>query len=124
MTPSEPGQGVVRVPLRGDVWDIPFAAPIGPHPAVVVSANAISRNRAAVTVALVTGTSGPAETHVGIDESSGLDGRTVSYVNATELYTLPTSRLRRFRGRLTRQELVALDRALLTSLGIDAQLKF
>lgn len=72
----------------------------------------------AVTVAVVTGTEGPAQTHVPVDSESRLTGHDVSYVNATDLHSIDKSRLRRRRGRLHSRELARLEEAIRVYLGL------
>jgi mRNA interferase MazF len=98
-------------PLRGDVWDarLPRA---GDHPVVVLTINILIPRLSAVTVAIVTGTEGPAQTHVPVDSESGLTGYDVSYVNATDLHSVDKSRLRHRRGRLHARELARLEEAI------------
>jgi mRNA interferase MazF len=104
-------------PLRGDLWDahLPRA---GDHPVVVLTINVLIPRLSAVTVAVVTGTAGPAQTHIPVDSESGLTGYDVSYVNATDLHSIDKSRLRRRRGRLHSKELASLEQAVRLYLGL------
>lgn len=104
-------------PLRGDVWDahLPRA---GNHPVVVLTINILIPRLSAVTVAVVTGTAGPVQTHIPVDSESGLTGRDVSYVNATDLHSIDKSRLRHRRGRLHSSELASLEEAVRLYLGL------
>jgi len=77
----------------------------GDHPVVVLTINVLIPRLSAVTVAVVTGTEGPAQTHIPIDSESGLTSCDVSYVNATDLHSVDKSRLRQRRGRLHPGEL-------------------
>ncbi len=72
----------------------------------------------AVTVAVVTGTEGPVQTHISLDRESGLTGYDVSFVNATDLHSIDKSRLRRRRGRLHLRELMSLEESVRTYLGL------
>ena len=72
----------------------------------------------AVPVAVVTGTEGPAQTHISLDRESGLTGHDVSFVNATDLHSIDKSRLCRRRGRLHPRELMRLEEAVRTYLGL------
>ncbi|MFJ9828890.1 type II toxin-antitoxin system PemK/MazF family toxin [Streptomyces sp. NPDC101160] len=96
-------------PLRGQVWVCAFPQPIGPRPVVVLTANRISRRLSGITVALITGTSGPVETHVAVGPESGLKKYAESYVACTELHTVGTPRLRRVLGLLAPSELAAVE---------------
>lgn len=98
--------------FRGEVWDVQFPSPIGARPCVVLTVNALIPRLTAVTVAEVTGTHGPASTHIELGPDSGLTGREHSYVNATALHTLPKGKLRTHRGRLAPGELERLAAAL------------
>ena len=104
-------------PLRGDVWDarLPRA---GGHPVVVLTINVLIPRLSAVTVAVVTGTEGPSQTHIPVGPGSGLTGYDVSYVNVTDLHSIDKSRLRRRRGRLHPRELTRLEEAVRTYLGL------
>lgn len=72
----------------------------------------------AVTVAVVTGAEGPAQTHMPLDRESGLTGYDVSFVIATDLHSIDKSRLRRRRGRLHPRELMSLEEAVRIYLGL------
>ena len=104
-------------PLRGEVWEVQFPR-IGAHPAVVLTVSALVPKLSAVTVALVTGTEGPAVTHVRLGQESRLTGYDVSYANATDLHTLPKAKLRRRRGLLHPAEMMRLERAVRAYLGL------
>lgn len=99
-------------PMRGEVWDVRFPAPVNLHPAVVMSANVLRPRLSSVTVVVITGSAGPTSTHVTLDADSGLSGHAVSYANATDIHTIPTARLHRKRGRLSEGELRALEAAV------------
>jgi mRNA interferase MazF len=104
-------------PLRGEVWDARLAS-AGEHPVVVLTINVLIPRLSAVTVAVVTGTEGPAQTHITVDAEAGLTGHDVSYVNATDLHTIARPRLRRRRGRLHPREMMKLEEAIRTYLGL------
>lgn len=103
--------------MRGEVWDahVPRA---GVHPVVVLTINALRSRLSSVTVAVATGTRGPRSTHVPVGTDAGLSRYPESYVNATDIHTVPTGSCRNRRGRLSRSELAALEEALRTSLGL------
>lgn len=84
----------------------------------MLTVNVLIPRLSAVTVALVTGTDGPPQTHVPLDREAGLTGYDLSYVNATDLHTIDKPRLRRRRGRLHPRELVRLEEAVRTYLGL------
>jgi len=106
-------------PLRGDVWDIQLPPPVGPRPAVVLTTNALIARLGAVTVAEVTGTAGPASTHVEVPPEAGLTGRDRSWVNVTGLHTVPRGKLRRRRGRLAPIELDRVGAAIRLYLDVE-----
>ncbi len=105
--------------FRGDVWDVPFPNPIGARPCVVLTTNPLISRLGAVTVAEVTGTQGPAGTHVEVDPAAGLTGRDRSWVNATGLHTVSKGKLRRHRGRLSVSELDLVGAAVRRYLDLD-----
>ncbi len=80
--------------------------------------NVLIPRLSAVTVAVVTGTEGPAQTDIPLDRESGLTGYDVSFVNATDLHSIDKSRLRHRRGRLHPRELMRLEEAVRTYLGL------
>ena len=104
-------------PLRGEVWDarLPSA---GEHPVVVLTVNPLIGRLSSVTVAVVTGTEGPAVTHIPLGTDAGLTKYDVSYANATDLHTIAQPRLRRRRGLLHPAELARLGDAIRITLGL------
>lgn len=91
---------------------------IGEHPAVALTTNALRGRLSSVTVVLITGTQGPTFTHVELDSSSGLSRYPVSYANATDIHTVPVARCRRFRGRLSDDEMLRVEEAVQLVLGL------
>ncbi len=104
--------------LRGEVWACALPSPIGPHPVVVLTVNRIALPLSAVTVALITGSSGPSTTHVRVGPDSGLRKYDESYVNATDLHTVRKPQLRRRLGLLSPGELRAVETCIRTVLGL------
>jgi len=104
-------------PLRGEVWDAHLPR-VGDHPVVILTINVMIPRLSAVTVAVVTGTEGPAQTHIPLDRESGLTGYDVSFANATDLHSIDKSRLRHRRGRLHARELMILEEAVHIYLGL------
>ncbi|MFG2794565.1 type II toxin-antitoxin system PemK/MazF family toxin [Streptomyces sp. NPDC048419] len=107
--------------LRGEVWICAFPAPPrgpGPHPAVVLTVNGIAEPLSAVTVAMITGTSGPSSTHVPVGPDSGLTKYAESYVNCTDIQTVGKSRLRRRRGLLSPGEMQHVEERIRVILGL------
>lgn len=105
--------------FRGDVWDARFPAPVGARPCVVLTTTTLVARLGAVTVAEITGTRGPASTHVEVGSEAGLTGRTQSWVNVTGLHTIPKGKLRHQRGRLAPAELARVNAALRLYLDLD-----
>lgn len=104
--------------LRGEVWLCAMPQPIGPHPAVVMTANRIARPLSSITVALITGTAGPSVTHVSVGPEAGLTKYDGSYVNCTDLHTVDKPRLRRQLGRLAPAELRRVEECIRQILGL------
>lgn len=112
MTPTRDSALGSPIPLRGEVWDAFFPPPLGDHPVVILTSNALISRLSAVTVAVVTGTEGPAATHVPLDADAGATKYPVSWVNVTDVHTVPRSRLRRRRGLLSAGELERVEGCL------------
>jgi mRNA interferase MazF len=108
----------VGAALRGEVWACALPGPIGPHPVVILTVNRIAQPLSAVTVALITGSAGPATTHVRIGPDSGLRKYEKSYVNTTDLHTVRKPQLRRRLGLLSVGELRAVEGCIRTVLGL------
>ncbi|RAJ44147.1 mRNA interferase MazF [Kitasatospora sp. SolWspMP-SS2h] len=107
--------------LRGEVWICAkLPGRIGIHPVVVLTANRIAQPLSAVTVALITGTSGPPETRVALGADSGLMKYAESHVDCTSLHTVAKSSLRSRRGRLDIGELAAVERAVRRVIGLGS----
>ncbi|MFD5175228.1 type II toxin-antitoxin system PemK/MazF family toxin [Nocardia sp. NPDC058379] len=105
--------------LRGEVWSCALPSPVGPHPVVVLTVNRIAEPLAAVTVALITGTSGPGVTHVPVGSDSGLTKYAESYVNCADLHTVAKPRLRRKLGVLAPTELRRVESSVRLILGLQ-----
>lgn len=104
--------------MRGEVWDARLPNPIGEHPVLVLTTNALISRLSAVTVVLITGTEGPASTHIRLDRDAGLTGYDISYVNVTDLHSVAKTRLRHQRGRLFLAELESVEGAVRDYLGL------
>lgn len=104
-------------PLRGEVWTahIPGA---GVHPVVVLTINPLMSRLSSVTVAVVTGTEGPAGTHIPLGREAGLTKYDVSFVNVTDVHTIAQAKLTRRRGALHPAEMARLEEALRVTLGL------
>lgn len=103
--------------MRGEIWDahLPRA---GDHPVVILAINRMITRLGAVAAVLVTGNEGPRETHIPVNPEIGLTAYPESYVNATDLYTIPKPSLRRRRGRLSSAEMARLENAVRIYLGL------
>lgn len=104
-------------PLRGEVWNAHLAA-VGDHPVVILTVNALISRLRSVTVAVVTGTEGPATTHLPLGPDAGLTRYDVSYANATDIQTISQARLHKRLGLLHPAELARLEDAIRISLGL------
>lgn len=104
--------------MRGEVWGCVLPSPIGNHPVIVLTVNRIAEPLSAVTVAVVTGTSGPRTTHVAIGSDCGVTKYKESYVNCTDLHTVDKSRLRRRLGLLDPSELRRVEDCVRVILGL------
>jgi mRNA interferase MazF len=98
--------------MRGEVWDARLPQPVGLHPVVVLTTNALILRLSAVTVAVITGSEGPSTTHIRLDRDVGLAVHDISYVNATDLHSIAKPRLSRQRGRLNLSELSRVEDAV------------
>jgi mRNA interferase MazF len=104
--------------LRGEVWACALPQPVGAHPVLVLTVNRIAEPQSSVTVALITGTSGPAVTHVPVGPDSGLTKYDESYVNCADLHTVAKPRLRRRLGLLAPAELRRVEDSVRLILGL------
>ena len=104
-------------PLRGEVWDVGLPR-VGAHPCVVLTVNALAGRVSEVTVAMTTGTLGPRVTRIPVGGDSGLTRYAESYIDATNVHTVPLARFRRRRGRLSMAEMAGLEEALRLVLGL------
>jgi Growth inhibitor len=86
---------------------------------VVLTDNTIGAPLSHLTVALITGTPGPASTHVPVDADAGLRRYRESYVDCTELHTIRKARLRRRLGLLSGRELLAVEARIREILGLN-----
>ncbi|WP_349261988.1 type II toxin-antitoxin system PemK/MazF family toxin [Actinocrinis sp.] len=111
---------VVRdTPLRGEVWACALPRPLGPQPVVVLTANRIAQPLSSVTVALITGSDGPKDTHVRVGPDTGLTKYDESYVNCTDLHSVDKPHLRRRLGLLSPGEMRAVETNLRLIMGLD-----
>ncbi|MGQ0483230.1 MAG: type II toxin-antitoxin system PemK/MazF family toxin [Pseudonocardia sp.] len=104
-------------PLRGEIWDVRFPS-VGEHPAIVLSINSLNSRLGHVAVIPITGTTGPAATHIPLEADAGLTRYAESYADVTALQPIARGRCRKRRGLLTRHELVRVESQLRTYLGL------
>lgn len=104
-------------PFRGEVWDVWFPVS-GEHPAVVISVNALNRRLGHIAVVPVTGTSGPALTHIPLTADAGLTRYDEPYADVTGLQPVARGRFRRRRGLLATSELTTIDDQIRIYLGL------
>lgn len=69
-------------PLRGEVWDVRFPG-VGERPAVILSINQLNARLGHVAVVPITGTRGPALTHIPLGVDAGLTRYDESYADLT-----------------------------------------
>lgn len=103
------------VALRGEVWDADLPD-VGEHPVVVMSLNALNSVLGNVVGLLVTGTPGPALTHVPIGAEAGLTRYDESFINVTDVVNVDRYDLLARRGRLHPAELATVEARLRTYL--------
>jgi mRNA interferase MazF len=103
--------------MRGEVWDVGLPR-VGPHPCVVLTVNALAGRVSEVTVAMVTGTSGPRLTRIPVGSDAGLTRYDESYVDVMSVHTVPLARFQKRRGRLGTHELDGVETALRLVLGL------
>lgn len=104
-------------PFRGEVWEVRFPG-FGEHPAVVLSINALNSRLGHVAVIPVTGTPGPAMTHLSLTADVGLTRYDESYADITGLQPIARGRLLRRRGLLTQAELGQIEDRMRTYLAL------
>lgn len=101
---------------RGDIVLAELPAPAGARPVLIVTRTAAIDVRTAVTVAPITRTVRGIASEVPLGRSHGLRARSVA--NCDSLQTVPKDLLGRQVGRLQRDDLATLDRALRYALQI------
>lgn len=104
-------------PLRGEIWDVRFPT-FGEHPAIVLSINPLNIRLGHVAVIPITGTSGPASTHIPLGPDAGLTRYDESYADVTAVQPVARGRCRKRRGLLAHNELARVETQLRTYLGL------
>jgi len=104
------------VAFRGQVWEVDF--PFGQHPALILSVNPLNVVLGHVVVVPITGTQGPAATHVALTADAGLTGYPESYADVTTLQPVDRFSLLQQRGLLAFSELRRIEDVLRIYLGL------
>jgi mRNA interferase MazF len=104
-------------PLRGEVWDVRFPG-FGEHPAVILSINQLNARLGHVAVVPITGTRGPALTHIPLGADAGLTRYDESYADITTVQPVAKTRCRHRRGLLAPSELIRLEEQTRVYLGL------
>ena len=90
----------------------------GSHPAVVMSVNSLNSRLGHVAVIPITGTPGPAGTHIPLDADAGLTRYDHSFADVTSLRPVARTSLRIQRGLLAHTEVTRIETQLRTYLGL------
>lgn len=90
----------------------------GEHPAVVLSISRLNAELDAVAVVPVTGTAGPAETHVPLGSDVGLTEYDESYADVAGVQAVAKGRFRRRRGLTHPAELGRIAEQTRVHLGL------
>jgi mRNA interferase MazF len=85
---------------------------------VVLTINPLIGRLSSATVAVITGTEGPATTHISLGREAGLTKYDASYVNVTDIHTIAQARLTKRRGVLHPAEMAHLEEGLRVTLGL------
>lgn len=99
------------------MWDADVPG-VGEHPSVVLSANPVDERLGHLTIVVVTGTAGPAATHVPLDADAGLTRYAESYANATDIHAVNKERFLEHRGRCSDSELARIESLVRVYLGL------
>jgi mRNA interferase MazF len=105
--------------FRGEVWDVELIEP-GDHPAVVMSISPMNARLGHCAVIFITGTTGPAHTHVPLDSTAGLTKHPESYANITDIHAVDRALLVERRGMLAPSDLRHIEELLGLYLGIGS----
>ncbi|SEF12992.1 type II toxin-antitoxin system PemK/MazF family toxin [Jiangella alba] len=93
-------------PARGEIWDADIVE-AGVLPAVVLSAADLNQRLGDLTVVVITGTPGPAVTHVPLN-NPGLTGSQPFYADATYLRPVTKEQFIERRGLCSKDELMRI----------------
>ncbi|WP_053206873.1 type II toxin-antitoxin system PemK/MazF family toxin [Jiangella muralis] len=104
------------LPKRGEIWDADIAV-VGVHSAVVLSAAGLNERLGHLTVVPITGTRGPAVTHVRLDKA-GLTGSQPSYADATYLRQVKKEQFIERRGLCSEEEMYRIESLVRVYLGL------
>jgi mRNA interferase MazF len=104
-------------PLRAEVWDVRFPS-FGQHPAVILSINQLNTRLGHVAVVPITGTRGPALTHIPLGIDAGVTRYDQFYADITTVQSVAKSRCQNRRGLLAPSEMERLEEQLRVYLGL------
>lgn len=90
----------------------------GEHPAVILSESGFNERLSHVVVAVITGTAGPASTHVPLGKDAGLTRYDVSYCDVTTVQPVDRYDVGSHRGFLSPGELAHVEELLRVYLGL------
>lgn len=90
----------------------------GRHPALVLSVNPMNTRLGHVAVVPITGTPGPALTHIPLTADAGATRYDESFADVTGLQPVARGRLQRRRGLLAPSELAHIEDQLRIYLGL------
>ncbi|WP_150461402.1 type II toxin-antitoxin system PemK/MazF family toxin [Nesterenkonia ebinurensis] len=110
----------MREARRGDVWTIgggPGGDSNKPRPAIIIRSDSFENPESITMIPLTTvPLESPTRVHIGSDEATGIAND--SYAMTDKIHTYKRSALGTYCGRLTAEQLVEVERALLLYLGI------
>lgn len=109
---------MTALPLRGEVWDAYL--PVGEHPVLVVSSNAVNARLRHLAVLVLTGRPGPPASHLMLDADAGLTRYDTSYVDVTSIQGIPRNDAVQRRGLVSRSEMTRIEAALRVYLVLGA----
>jgi mRNA interferase MazF len=112
-------------PRRGEIWLIDWnpgrgSEQLGKRPALVIQTDAANSNpRYPNTIVLTLSTKGlPVATHVQLEPDSSNGLRETSWVKCEQVLTISKERLLQKWGQVSTRDLVRVERAVMTALGM------
>ena len=103
-------------PLRGDVYWVTFAAPVGRRPVLVVQNNVGNQHSPSTIVAHVSAT--PRRDYPFLVALDASELGEPAWVHCETLHTIPSDLLEERHGTLTAATMLRVDKALRHSLGL------